>query len=99
MAFRLIQAGASVNAKGLDNQTPLHDAAVNGHVKVVKLLVERGADVNAKNMKGKTPLDVAPPGIVPYLTDTNLSNNGKCRVNDLFRYNKRRREGDGFSFL
>lgn len=76
VAFRLIQAGANVNAKGLDNQTPLHDASINGHVKVVKLLLERGADVNAKNVKGKTPIDVAPAGILPYLTDANSSTNG-----------------------
>ena len=26
----LLQAGANVNARGLDNDTPLHDACVNG---------------------------------------------------------------------
>lgn len=30
----LIDAGADVNAKGLDNDTPLHDACVNNHFKV-----------------------------------------------------------------
>lgn len=30
----LIEAGASVNALGLDDDTPLHDAAVNGHQEV-----------------------------------------------------------------
>lgn len=29
----LIEAGADVDAKGLDNDTPLHDACVNNHFK------------------------------------------------------------------
>ena len=31
------------------HQTPLHEAASNGHEGVVKVLVEAGADVNAKD--------------------------------------------------
>lgn len=34
VARELISAGAAVNAKGLDNETPLHDACVNNHYKV-----------------------------------------------------------------
>ena len=34
VAQELITAGAAVNAKGLDNETPLHDACVNNHFKV-----------------------------------------------------------------
>lgn len=61
-----------MNAKGLDNDTPLHDAAANGHFKLVKLLVEKGADIHAKNSKGKTPLDTAAPGVGPILLNPNL---------------------------
>lgn len=64
----LVKAGSNVNAKGLDDDTPLHDAAIMGQLKLVKLLVERGADPSFKNKKGKTPCDVASaPSIYNYL--------------------------------
>lgn len=72
-----MQAGANVNAKGLDNETPLHDAAVNGHLKLVKLLVEKGADIYAKNSKGKTPVDIAAAGVIPVLLNPSLPISGK----------------------
>lgn len=34
VAELLLRAGADVNARGLDDDTPLHDAAINGHSKV-----------------------------------------------------------------
>jgi len=34
VARELLRAGADSNALGLDNNSPLHDAAINGHVKV-----------------------------------------------------------------
>lgn len=34
VAKQLLAAGAEVNTKGLDDDTPLHDAASNGHYKV-----------------------------------------------------------------
>lgn len=85
MALRLVQSGANVNAKGLDNDTPLHDAASNGHLKLIKLLVERGADIHAKNSKGKTPLDVASSAIEPYLLNPSLPLPGEFLVlNSIF---------------
>lgn len=36
MAKQLLAAGAEVNTKGLDDDTPLHDASNNGHFKVKK---------------------------------------------------------------
>jgi ankyrin repeat protein len=35
VARQLLKAGANVNVQGLDNDTPLHDAAGNGHQKVL----------------------------------------------------------------
>jgi hypothetical protein len=34
VAKQLLKAGANVNVQGLDNDTPLHDASINGHGKV-----------------------------------------------------------------
>lgn len=34
VAKQLLAAGAEVNTKGLDDDTPLHDASNNGHFKV-----------------------------------------------------------------
>lgn len=36
--------------------TPLHDATINNHPDVVKLLLDNGADINAENRVGWTPL-------------------------------------------
>lgn len=62
-----MKAGANVNAKGLDDDTPLHDAAIVGQLKLVKLLVERGADPCFKNRKGKTACDVAASAVYSFL--------------------------------
>lgn len=70
-----MKAGANINAKGLEDDTPLHDAAIVGNLKLVKLLVEKGADVNAKNRKGKTPCDVASASVYNYL----ITARGECQ--------------------
>lgn len=69
-----------MNARGLDDDTPLHDAAANGHLKLARMLVERGADLRAKNSKGRTPLDVAPVSMKPYLLDLSLPLPGRSRI-------------------
>jgi hypothetical protein len=68
-------SGAEANARGLDDDTPLHDAAMNGHEKLVKLLLTRGADPKQTNAKGKTPLDATPsikPNIKALLTVSSM---------------------------
>ena len=39
--------------------TPLISAAINGHVKVVELLLDKGADVNKTDKDGNTALKLA----------------------------------------
>jgi len=42
--------------KDQEGSTPLHEAARNWHLSVVKRLIEYGAEVNAKDQSGSTPL-------------------------------------------
>ena len=39
-----------------DEGTPLHNAAFNGHIECLKLLVESNANTNAEDNTGSTPL-------------------------------------------
>jgi len=59
MAEILITRGADLEAKNMFGETPLHVAAINGHIDVVEVLLDKGADLNAKNLLGNTPLHLA----------------------------------------
>ena len=68
----LIAAGAPPDVtEGVNGGTPLHVAAFNGHLAVVKVLVEAGAKVNPRDNDGWTPLSQARdqgfPDIVEWL--------------------------------
>ena len=56
----LLSAGANPNiGDHHNNQTPLHVAALGGHINVAKALLKGGADRNAKGRGGVTPLMTA----------------------------------------
>jgi uncharacterized protein len=55
----LIEHGANVNAKAVDDLTALHTAAARGDLESAKLLLDHGADINAVSSDGKTPLAYA----------------------------------------
>jgi ankyrin repeat protein len=46
-----------VNAKGVNGETPLHNAANKGPVELIELLIANGADVNSLDKQGRTPVD------------------------------------------
>jgi ankyrin repeat protein len=54
---KLIQDGADVNAKDMDEVTPLMLAArFNKNSEVLSVLIDRGAEIDARNYRGWTPL-------------------------------------------
>lgn len=59
IARTLIEHGADVNGKAVNDLTALHTAAARGNLEAAKLLLDRGADVDARATDGKTPLDYA----------------------------------------
>jgi hypothetical protein len=59
MARFLVDNGANVNFKRVDESTALHVASMKGHEKVVRFLVENGADVDCKDKYGYTALHYA----------------------------------------
>jgi ankyrin repeat protein len=54
-----LERGADPNIQNRFGDTPLHKAALRGHVDVVKLLLVYGADPTVEDKVGKTPLDLA----------------------------------------
>jgi ankyrin repeat protein len=55
--FLIEECHADVNLQDNKYQsTPLHTAAIHGHVQIVKTLLRNNADINAKNDKGLTAL-------------------------------------------
>ncbi len=86
----LIEAGADVEYVNRTN--PIHEAAKEGHLEVIKLLVELGnADVDSRTQKGETALAIATckgfEEIVEYLllkgADVNSTDNmGNSPINE-----------------
>jgi ankyrin repeat protein len=47
-ALALLEAGAEVDIRGEEDCTPLHEAIMQGHAEVARLLLSRGADPRLK---------------------------------------------------
>jgi rubrerythrin len=55
----LVEMGVNKEAKDDGGLTPLHVAAVNGHVEAVTVLAQLGADIAARTGAGETPLQAS----------------------------------------
>lgn len=83
------ELGADVNARDLDGNTPLHNAASRGDNEMILYLIERGADVAAINRQGQTVADMANsptyqvrpfPETIALLESLGAKNNHKCAL-------------------
>ena len=76
VAILLLSVGASPNARDMDHDTPLHNAArvVGREIEIVCLLLEFGANIQSQNRNGETPSD--------YLAVTAIGANtlGRCPI-------------------
>lgn len=61
-AIALLSHGADIDATDQEGLSPIHLAAINGSVEMMKFLLERGADVNRPFVAGVTPLEYAVAG-------------------------------------
>lgn len=59
LAEEKIKQGVSPNYADYDKRTPLHLAAVEGHLEVVEMLLRNGANVNVEDRWGSKPYDEA----------------------------------------
>lgn len=80
----LVDAGADVNARDEDRNTPLHETFLTD---VEEELLMLGADVNARNKEGETPIfttvdDAAIPLFLAHGADLNIRNNEGLTVLD-----------------
>lgn len=54
----LVEKGARIDCRDLNDWTPLFWSSVNGHSKIVKYLIEKGADRQVVSKSGKSIRDV-----------------------------------------
>ncbi len=61
--FFSLERSVAVNARRMDDWTPLHLASYHGRAEIVRVLLDHGASANAENDLGETPLYLASRGV------------------------------------
>jgi ankyrin repeat protein len=78
------------NIVNSDDRTPLHLAAFNGHVMIVRYLIENGAEINSIDRWGGTPLDDALreglDPIIDYLRSKDARSGNQTEEENIIRY-------------
>ena len=59
LVLYLVQSGAQIDVKDINDVTPLIAAVINGHTRIAEFLINSGADVNAQTKRGDTALILA----------------------------------------
>jgi len=59
MAEILVNAGCPIDGKDGEGRTPLHLAAADGNLEMIKFLLSLGADAHVKDNSGSTPTALA----------------------------------------
>lgn len=59
MTAALLAAGADPNVAQEGGWTPLHQAAAQGRLAIIEMLLDRGAEAGSRNDDGRTPVDMA----------------------------------------
>ena len=54
-----MELDAEIEARNVNNETPLHDAALKNSTECVKLIVERGAKTEGRDKDNRIPLHLA----------------------------------------
>eukprot|EP00966_Prymnesium_polylepis_P308111 7120229-Prymnesium_polylepis.1 len=65
----LLDCGLDASIADYDGRNPLHLAAANGHLHVIKHLIWRGADVNSKDRFGYMPVDDGERSSMPHVVE------------------------------
>lgn len=73
--------------------TPMHDAATNGHLKVMQLLLDKGASTTAKNDMGELPLQI----LQKWRSNNQLDEEEQLEYDRLLRRLKQDAERIGFT--
>ncbi|KAL4642171.1 ankyrin repeat domain-containing protein 27-like isoform X1 [Arapaima gigas] len=81
---RLQTSSLSVNCSTMDGFTPLHVAALHGHVTLVSLLICHGANINARNSQSATPLHLASQNSHTQVVTLLLECNAKVNKKDQY---------------
>jgi ankyrin repeat protein len=82
-----MEAGASVDTRNAQQCTPLHLAALEGHIEACQVLMEAGAVVDARSAKQFTPLHLAAmfghDGVCKLLTFEGADLTARSSVNEI----------------